>query len=204
MNVSFPKNDRTTETRVTTERTNRMAVYSQASYTHRVRTRCVDGCQLLFTILDSIAKGQRSNASCISQRERNLSNAIYRNERPPITFSVGPWPSTKTRVARISYISFASLQTRSRLVWSCSNSTLARNIILFLSRTMHNNHRDTNVHIYRWSVKNHVSGPRRCPTNRLVVRDRSFNSFFFSVVLSLNKRPPYSWTCLRTYSYSLA
>lgn len=90
LNVSLPKNDRTTETRVTTERTNRMAVYSQASYTHRVRTRCVDGCQLLFTILDSIAKGQRSNAACISQRERNLSNAIYRNERSRITFRVGP------------------------------------------------------------------------------------------------------------------
>lgn len=204
MNVSLPKNDRTTETRVTTERTNRMAVYSQASYTHRVRTRCVDGCQLLFTILDSIAKGQRSNAPCISQRERNLSNAIYRNERPPITFRVGPWPSRKTRVARISYVSFASSQARSRLVWSHSNSTFARNIVLLLSQTMHNNHRETNVRIYRSSVKNHVSEAQRWPTDRLVVRDRSFNSFFFSVALSLDKRPPYSWTCLRTYSYLLA
>lgn len=165
MNVSLPKNDRTTETRVTTERTNRTAVYSQASYTHRVRTRCVDGCQLLFTILDSIAKGQRSNEPCISQRERNLSNAIYRNERPPIKFRAEPWSSTKTRVARISYVSFASFQTRSRLVWSHSNSTLVWSIILFLSQIMHNNHRDTNVQIYRSSVKNHLFEPRRCPTN---------------------------------------
>lgn len=112
-NVSLPKNDRTTETRVTTERTNRMAVYSQASYTHRVRTRCVDGCQLLFTILDSIAKGQRSNASCISQRERIYRTRFIETNGLRLRFeSDGPWPSTKTRVARISYVSFASLQTR--------------------------------------------------------------------------------------------